>query len=153
MLNVTQQGRAELRFEPQEASRTSAPNHPGGRAAIPPGASPRWYSPSQQPDLDAPQEGVASLDDQPRVASAVHGQPDLGRNVHLHCDVQEANETGGDHEARETESASRQPSLAQPCLAPLTLAPLPFAIMTRSCSLLMYRDPKPGDFPGPPSYL
>lgn len=159
MLNVTQQGRVELRFEPQDAFRTSARNHPGTTippgTTFPPGAPPRWYSPSQQPDFDAPQESVASLDDQPRVACAVHGQPDLGRNVHLHCDVQEANETGGDREARETE---RQPRLRaarppQPCPAPLALAALPLATMRPSCSLLVSRDPKPEDFPGPSRYL
>lgn len=104
LLKVTQQGPVELRFEPQDASRTPALNHtvckdePSHHS--PKALCRRWHSPSQQLDLDTPQEGVAALDDQPGVACAVHGQPDLGRNVHLHGDVQEANETGGDHEAK-----------------------------------------------------
>lgn len=92
------------------------------------------YSPSQQLDFDPPQEGVTSLDDQPRVAGAVHGQPDLGCDVHFHGNVQEANETGGDQGARETEStpASRQLSLAPTYLAPRTLTFCPYC----PCSLL-----------------
>lgn len=114
-----------------------------------------WYSPSQQLDFDPPQEGVTSLDDQPRVAGAVHGQPDLGCDVDFHGDVQEANETGGDHGARETEStpASRQLGPAQTYLAPRTLTfrplpSLPLAITPLLCPLLISRGPKPEDFPG-----
>ena len=55
-----------------------------------------WYSPSQQPDFDTSQEGITSLNDQPWVTRAVHGQPDFGRDVHLHCDVQEPNKTRGE---------------------------------------------------------
>lgn len=59
------------------------------------------HSPPKQFDLDASQEGVAALDDQPRVACAVHGQADFGRDVYLHRNIQEADEAGGDQGTKE----------------------------------------------------
>lgn len=65
------------------------------------------YSPPKQFDFDAPQEGVAALNDQPWVACAVHGQPNFGCDVYLHCNIQEANEAGRDQGTNETMSHSR----------------------------------------------
>lgn len=54
------------------------------------------HSPTEQFDFDASQEGVTALNDQPRVACAVHGQPNFSCDVYLYRNIQEANEAGGD---------------------------------------------------------
>lgn len=64
------------------------------------------HSPPKQLDFDASQEGVTALNDQPRVACAVHGQPNFGRDVNLHRDIQEANEARTDQVTNETMSHS-----------------------------------------------
>lgn len=80
------------------------------------------HSPPKQFDFDASQEGVAALNDQPRVACAVHGQPNFGCDVYLHRNIQEANEAGRDHGTKETMSHSRHRSLGilQACQEPVT---------------------------------
>lgn len=64
------------------------------------------HSPPKQLDFDASQEGVTALNDQPRVACAVHGQPNFGRDVNLHRNIQEANEARGDQVTNEIMSHS-----------------------------------------------
>lgn len=54
------------------------------------------HSPTEQFDFDASQEGITALNDQPRVACAVHGQSNFGCDVYLYRNIQEANEAGGD---------------------------------------------------------
>lgn len=73
------------------------------------------HSPPKQFDFDASQKGVTALDDQPRVACAVHGQPNFGGDVHLHCNIQEANETGGDQATNETMSITHH-QVSQSCV-------------------------------------
>lgn len=69
------------------------------------------HSPSKQLDFDTSQEGVTALNDQPWVACAVHGQPNFGRDVYLHCNIQEADEAGGDQVTHETISHSHHVSV------------------------------------------
>lgn len=64
------------------------------------------HSPPKQLDFDASQEGVTALNDQPRIACAVHGQPNFGSDVYLHRNIQEADEAGGDQVTHETLSHS-----------------------------------------------
>lgn len=66
------------------------------------------HSPPKQLDFDASQEGVTALNDQPRVACAVHGQPYFGCDVYLHRNIQEADEAEGDQVTNETMSHSHQ---------------------------------------------
>lgn len=130
------------------------------KTGVPPRhSSAHWYSPSKQLDFDTPQEGVTSLNDQPRVARAVHGQPDLGCDVHLHGNVQEANETGGDHEVEETKSAAalRQISLTRACPAsriPGFALAVPASCYYASIMRLAHLWGSHTErFPGPSSYL
>lgn len=78
------------------------------------------HSPPKQLDFDTSQEGVAALNDQPRVACAVHGQPNFGCDVYLHCNIQEADEAEGDQVTDETMSHSHQVCLVQAYQEPVT---------------------------------
>lgn len=81
------------------------------------------HSPPEQFDFDASQEGVATLNDQPRVACAVHGQPNFGCDVYLHGNIQEANEAGGDQVINETMTLSHH-QMSQSCAGLSDTCPL-----------------------------